>query len=94
MKSNVHKWNRLEFFVTAVAENRMSGVLAAAEMGDFGFCSFEFDRRESGALVAAIAEGLALAQAAGAPEVALAGFDLDSVRTLLRNGRFGHRELS
>src|SRR5271157_412908 len=90
MKSNVRKRNRLEFFVAAVAENRIGAVLAAAEVGGFGFCGLEFYRRESGALVAAIAEGLAFAQAAGAPEVALAGFDLDSVRTLLGNGWFWH----
>jgi len=84
----------LEFFVAAVAENRMGGVLATAEVGDFGLRSLEFYRRESGALVAAVAEGLALAQAAGAPVVALAGFDFDGIGTLLGNGWFGHGELS
>jgi hypothetical protein len=44
--------------------------------------------------VAAVAEGLAGAQAAGAPEIALAGFDIDGIGTLLGNGWFWHGELS
>jgi hypothetical protein len=99
--SDGHEENRisasyaeLKFFVAAVAENRIGAVLAAAEVGDFGFCGLEYYRRESGALMAAVAEWLALAQAAGAPVVALSCFDLDSIGTLLRNGRFGHREFS
>ena len=71
----------LEFFVAAVAENRIGGVLATAEVGGLGFSGLEFYRRESGAFVAAVAEGLAGAPAAGAPEVALAGFDLDGIGT-------------
>jgi hypothetical protein len=44
--------------------------------------------------VAAVAEGLASAQAACAPVVAFSGFDFDGIRTLLGNGWFGHREFS
>jgi hypothetical protein len=84
----------LEFLVAAVAERRMSCVLATAEVGGFGFSSFELYRREFGALVAAVAEGLAGAQATGAPVVAFAGFDFDGIGTLLGNGWFGHGEFS
>jgi hypothetical protein len=84
----------LEFLVAAVAENRIGAVLAAAEVDGFRFSSFELYGRESGALVAAVAEGLAGAQAAGTPVIALAGFDFDGIGTLLGNGWFGHREFS
>jgi hypothetical protein len=94
MKSNVRNDAELEFFVAAIAENRIGAVFATAEMDSFGFGGFEFYGRESGALVAAVAEGLACAQAAGAPEVALAGFYFDSIRTLLGNGWFRHGEFS
>jgi hypothetical protein len=49
-------------------------------MGILGFGGFEFHGRETASLVAAIAEGLAIAAAAGAPVVALAGFDFDGIR--------------
>jgi hypothetical protein len=84
----------LEFLVCSVAENRMGGVLATAEVGGLGFSGVVLYRRESGALVAAVAEGLASAQAAGAPVVAFAGFNLDGIRTLLGNGWFWHSETS
>jgi hypothetical protein len=84
----------LEVFVAAVAERRMSCVLATAEISGFGFSSFELYGREFGALVAAVAEGLASAQAAGTPVIALAGLDFDGIGTLLCNGWFGHGEFS
>jgi hypothetical protein len=87
-------WNTLKLFVAAVAENRIGAVLATAEVSGFGFSGLEFYGREPGAFVAAVAEGLAGAQAAGAPVVALAGFDLNGIRTLLGYGWFGHGELS
>jgi hypothetical protein len=85
---------KLKFFVAAVAENRIGAVLATAEVGGLGFSGLEFNGSETGALVAAVAEGLAGAQAAGAPEVALAGFDFHGIGTLLGNGWFWHGELS
>jgi hypothetical protein len=94
LKSIFCKRCRLEFFMAAVAENRMGAVLATAEVGSFGFSGFELNWRESSALVAAVAERLASAQAAGAPIVALACFDLDGIGTLLGNGWFGHGEHS
>jgi hypothetical protein len=84
----------LEFFVAAVAKNRIGAMLATAEVRGLGFSGLEFYRRESGALVAAIAEGLVGAPAAGAPEVALAGFDFDGIGTLLSNRWFWHGEFS
>jgi hypothetical protein len=80
--------------VAAVAEDGISGVLAAAEVDGFGFSSLEFYGRELASLVAAVAEGLAGALAAGTPVVALAGFDFDGKGTLLSNYRFWHRGLS
>ena len=50
--------------VAAVAENGIGAVLAAAEVDGFGFSGFVLYRRETAALVAAVAEGLACAQAA------------------------------
>jgi hypothetical protein len=44
--------------------------------------------------VAAVAEGLAGAQAASAPVIALAGFNFDGIRTLLGNGWFWHSGIS
>ncbi len=80
--------------MAAVAENGVGGVLAAAEVDGLGFSGLELYRRETAALVAAVAEGLACAAAAGSPVVALAGFDLDGIRTLLGNRCFGHGEFS
>jgi hypothetical protein len=84
----------LEFLVATVAERRMSCVLATAKVDCFGFSGVVLYGRESGALVAAVAEGLAGAQATGAPVVALSGFDFDGIGTLLGNGWFGHGEFS
>src|ERR1035437_4808923 len=84
----------LEFFVAAVAENRIGAGLATAEVGGFGFSGLELYGRESGALVAAVAEGLASAQSAGTPVIALAGLDFDGIGTLLGNDWFWHGEFS
>ena len=78
----------------SVAESRIGGVLATAEVDGLGFSGLEFYGCETGALVAAVAEGLAGAQAPGSPVVALAGFDLDGIGTLLGDVWFWHRELS
>jgi len=82
------KNRELEFGVAAVAEDGMSRVLATAEVEGFGFRGIEFYRRETASLVAAVAEGLAGTSSAGAPVIAFAGFDRDSVWTLLRNDCF------
>jgi hypothetical protein len=65
-------------------------MLAAAEIDGLRFGGLEFYGREFAALVAAVAEGLARATAAGAPVVALAGFDGNGIRTLLGNRWFWH----
>src|ERR1035437_921381 len=83
----------LEFFVAAGAEDRIGAVLATAEVGGFGLIGLELDGRESGALVTAVAEGLASAQSAGTPVIALAGLDFDGIGTLLGNGWFWHGEI-
>lgn len=84
---------RLEAGVAAVAKDRSGGVLAATEVDGLGFSGFELDRGVIGGLVAAVAEGLVGAQAAGTPVVAFAGFHLDGIRTFLSNFRFGHEVL-
>ena len=73
----------LEVFVAAVAERRMSCVLATAEISGFGFSSFELYGREFASFVAAIAKGLLRALAAGTPEVGFARFNFYGVRGLL-----------
>jgi hypothetical protein len=78
----------LKLEVASVAENRIGGVLAAAKVDGFGFRGLEFYWSDAASLVAAIAEGLACAAAAGTPEIAFSGFDFDRVWTLLGNGRF------
>jgi hypothetical protein len=47
-----------------------------------------------GDLVAAVAKGLVGAQAAGTPEVALAGLQFHGIRASLSNFRFRHGEIS
>jgi hypothetical protein len=84
----------LKFGVATVAENGIGGMLTTAEVDGFRFGGLEFYGRELAALVAAVAEGLPGAPAAGAPVIALAGFDSDGIRTLLGNRRFWHGELS
>jgi hypothetical protein len=78
----------LEFGVASVAENRMGCMLAAAEIDGFGFGGLEFYGREFASLVAAVAERLGIALAAGTPVVAFTGFDFDGKRAFLGNYRF------
>jgi hypothetical protein len=78
---------RLELGVATVAENWIGAVLAAAEVDGLGLGSVEFYGCEIAARVAAVAEGLDGALAAGAPIIAFAGFDIDGKRTFL--GNFG-----
>ena len=78
----------------AVAPGPRLGCLATAEINRFGFVGRERHRIEAAALVAAVAERLLLAQAAGAPEILLSLFDRHAVGGLLgADGkfRFGHR---
>ena len=70
-----------------VAERRVLRVPAAAPRHGSGFLDFRFQRRETRALVRAVAERLALGSAARAPEIG-AGFDLLNKRRFLSNGRF------
>src|SRR5690349_15053799 len=69
-----------KFFVTAVAHRLFGGALAGAEPGLFGRGGLVFDRAERAALVRAVAERLRFGTPAGAPPVALAGFQLDRDR--------------
>ena len=55
----------------------LAGLLAGAEPDGAGLFRLVFQRREAGALVAAVAERLAGAAAAGAPPIRLAGLDID-----------------
>src|SRR5579863_4723341 len=70
----------LEGFVAAVAHRFFAGALAGAEPGLFGLRRLVFDRRESRALVRAVAERLRFRAPAGAPPIALAGLELDRER--------------
>ena len=74
---------KLQLVVAVVAEGRILAVLAAAEIHGLGLRGFKLHRREVGAFVAAIAEGLIGALPAGAPEIAFAGFDFHRIGTLL-----------
>ena len=74
--------------MAAVAENRIRAVLASAEVDGLGLRGLEFDGGEFASFVASVAKGLVGAAAAGTPEIALAGFDLDGKGTLLGNYRF------
>jgi hypothetical protein len=78
----------LERSVAAVAENATLAALAAAKVNSLGFCRLKLDRRETCAGVAAITEGLVLAQSTGTPVVALAGFNWNRIWTLLRDCRY------
>jgi len=80
----------LQAAVGAVAERGRRAVLAAAEIDRLGFSGLKLNRGKVGDLVAAVAERLLGAKAAGAPEVAFAGFDLYWIRAFLSNGWFGH----
>jgi hypothetical protein len=78
----------LELGVAAIAENATLAALAATEVDSRGFCGFEPYRREATAGVAAVTEGLRRAQSTGTPEVALSGFNLNRIWTLLRDCRY------
>lgn len=80
--------------MATVAKDGIGSVLASAEVDGLRFGGFEFHGRKFAALVTAVAEGLAGALAAGAPVVALAGFNCDGIRASLGNRRFWHGELS
>jgi len=79
---------RLQTGVAAVAEGRIFAVLAAAEIDGFGLGGVELHGGEVAALVAAVAEGLLGALAAGAPVIAFPSFDFHRIRTRLGNGWF------
>jgi hypothetical protein len=77
--------SRLELFVAAIAEWLVGAVLATAKINGLGFFGLEFDGCEIASRVAAVAEGLSGALAAGTPVIALAGFNIDGIGTLLGN---------
>src|SRR6266850_2249059 len=78
-----------ELFVRAVAERLAGGVLAAAQPQLLRFGDAELLRRELRALVRAVAEGLALRAAAGAPPVVSRG-ELHGEGRALRDQRVRH----
>jgi hypothetical protein len=80
----------LELGVATIAEDATLAVLAATEVNRLGFCGLELYRREASASVAAVTEGLSLAQATGTPVVALACFNLNRIWTFLRDCWYGH----
>jgi hypothetical protein len=88
------KEKALELVVAAVAQNRIGAMLAAAKVNGLGFSGLVFHGSEAASLVAAVAEGLGGAFAAGTPVVALAGLDRNGVGSFLGNGRFGHGGIS
>src|SRR5690349_20741034 len=61
--------------MTAVAHRLFGGTLAGAEPGLFGRGGLVFDRTEGCAPVRAVAKRLRLGPSAGAPPIALAGFE-------------------
>jgi hypothetical protein len=75
----------LELGVATIAENATLAALAATKVNRLGFCGLELYRREACAGVAAVTEGLTLAQSTGTPVVALACFNLNGIWTLLRD---------
>ena len=77
-----------------VAEDRMSGVFASAEIGRACLRCLKSDGCVIGDFMAAIAEWLVGAEAAGAPEIAFPGFQLDGIGAFLSNFRFRHGEIS
>jgi hypothetical protein len=70
----------------AIAEGRVSGVFAGAQEGFFGFSCSKFQGHKFSAFVAAIAEGLVFGVTTGAPEIILAGFNIDRKGQFSRNG--------
>jgi hypothetical protein len=81
-----------EGLMRAVAERTLLGVLTGAEIDRAVRLGLERHRGESRAFVGAVAEGLVLAVAAGAPVVGLAGFNEDGDGRLLRDVGGGHDE--
>jgi hypothetical protein len=79
--------SQLELFVAAIAENWIGAVLATAEVDGLGFLGLELHGLEIASRVAAVAEGLSGALAAGTPVIAFAGFNIDGIGALL--GNFG-----
>jgi hypothetical protein len=75
----------LELGVATIAEDAAFAALAATEVSRLGFCGLELHRREASAGVAAVTEGLSLAQSTGTPVVALSRFNLNRIGTLLRD---------
>jgi hypothetical protein len=84
----LHPVRELELFVTPIAENWVGAVLATAEVNGLGFLGLKLYGLKIASRVAAVAEGLGSALTAGAPVVALAGFNFDGIRALLGNFRF------
>ncbi len=72
-----------EGLVGSVAQGTLLRVLARAEVDRAVGLSLVGNGREGRTFVRAVAEGLVLAVAAGAPVVGLAGFDEDGDRRLL-----------
>jgi hypothetical protein len=81
-----------EGLVGAVAERPLLGVLAGAEIDRAVGLSLVGHRREGGAFVAAVAEGLVLAVSTRAPVIGLTGFNKDRERRLLGDMGGGHDE--
>src|SRR5579863_775870 len=82
-----------EALMRAVAHWAALGLLAAAEPHGLRFLRLELHRRQARPLVRTVAERLALATPAGAPEIALARFDIDLKGRLLGNYRLFHDAL-
>src|SRR5713226_7219231 len=76
--------------VRTVAERLAGGRFAAAEPDLFSRLGSERNRRQPGALMRAVAEGLRGAAPAGAPEIPLTGLDGDAVGLFLRGYRCVH----
>ena len=76
--------------MSPVAERAIGRVLAPAKINGLRLAGLKLHWCEFAALVAAIAEGLIGALAAGAPEIAFARLDFNGIRTFLRDRRFWH----
>src|SRR5229473_5252155 len=74
--------------MAAVAHRSISGALACTEPGLLRFFRFPFDWPELCFLMRAVAEGLLLRAPAGAPPIALAGFDFDRERLTSSDFRY------
>ena len=78
--------------MTAVAERRILGMLAAAPRDGFGLGDLHLLRREAGAFMRAVAERLAFGLAAAAPVISV-GFNFLNNGRFLRNFWFAHKLL-